>query len=95
MKKYILMAALFLAAFIMTSCEGSYVVSSQPVRPAYERPISPGEGYVWIDGDWAWQGGTYVWHEGRWGRPRGGRTWVAGSWQQRNNGWTWHRGRWH
>ena len=95
MKKYLIAAALSVAVFIMTSCEGSYVVSSQPVRPAYERPISPGADYIWIDGDWVYSGGAYTWREGYWGHPRGHRTWQSGSWQQRNNGWTWRRGRWH
>ena len=94
MKKYLTAVALS-TVLLMSSCDGTYYVSSQPVRPAYNRPVSPGADYVWIDGDWVWEGGVYTWHEGRWGRPKGHRTWVSGNWEQRNNGWRWHRGRWH
>jgi hypothetical protein len=94
MKKSIIAIALFAVLFIMEGCEGSYVVTTQPTTPVFARPVSPGAGYVWIDGDWRWSGNNYVWREGYWGRPRGHRTWVAGSWYQRNNGWAWRRGRW-
>lgn len=83
-----------LAMFGLVSCEGSYVVSSRPEPPMYNRPISPGPDYVWIDGDWYYSGGEYRWREGYWGRPRTNRVWISGSWEQRRNGWYWRRGRW-
>jgi hypothetical protein len=94
MKKFFLMIALAISIFTIVSCEGTYTVTTQPSRPYYERPVSPGAGYVWIDGDWRYRGGQYVWTEGRWDRPRHNRTWVSGSWESRNNGWYWRRGRW-
>ncbi|MEP6677424.1 MAG: hypothetical protein ABJA78_19845 [Ferruginibacter sp.] len=94
MKKYLLTIALSAAVLIMTSCTGTYVVSSQPVRPNYVRPMAPGNGYIWIEGDWAYEGGNYRWHEGHWGRPRGHRNWQPGSWHQTNRGWSWQKGRW-
>ncbi|MBS1566538.1 MAG: YXWGXW repeat-containing protein [Bacteroidetes bacterium] len=77
-----------------TACSGGMVITSRPEAPYYERPISPGPGYVWVDGDWYWTGGRYVYHNGYWARPRGTRVWVTGSWEQRGNGWRWRRGHW-
>jgi hypothetical protein len=95
MKKILLAIVFTTIVFTLVSCEGSYIVTSQPVAPYYVRPIAPGPGYIWIDGDWMFEGGTYVWHEGYWGLPRGRRNWQAGHWENRNNGWHWHRGGWH
>jgi hypothetical protein len=95
MKKNFLVIALTIITFTIVSCEGTYVVGTQPVAPYYERPVAPGVGYVWIDGDWIFEGGHYVWHEGHWGYPRGNRTWQGGHWESRGNGWHWNRGHWH
>ncbi len=94
MKRYLMAAVIALAAFTMASCEGTYTVTTRPERPLYERPISPGSNYVWIDGDWYYTGGQYRWREGYWGRARRNRVYVSGSWESRNNGWYWRRGRW-
>lgn len=32
----------------------------------------PGEGAVWIDGEWTWQGRRWSWRPGRWVMPREG-----------------------
>ena len=90
------MAAILALAVSMTmiSCEGTYTVTARPDPPIYNRPVSPGGNYVWIDGDWYYRGGRYNWREGYWAQPRGSRVWISGSWEQRNNGWYWRRGRW-
>jgi hypothetical protein len=85
-----------LSAAILTGaagCEAAWV-SSQPADVAYEQGVAPGDGYIWIDGDWAWSGGAYVWHAGHWGRPRAGHTWAAGHWEHGARGYRWHRGGW-
>ena len=35
-----------------------------------QRGVSPGAGYSWLTGYWAWDGYNYVWLEGRWLRQR-------------------------
>ncbi len=55
-----------------TSCTVDGYVSDQPADVVYTRPVAPGDGYVWIDGDWVYGGGGYHWHNGYWGRPRAG-----------------------
>jgi len=38
-----------------------YSVASLPPEPLYEQmSVSPGDGYVWIDGYWHWNGGEWV-----------------------------------
>ena len=90
-----LLAGLVLSGLVMfTSCgPSSVMVSSRPERPYYARPVSPGPGYVWIDGDWYVRNGRYQWREGYWMRSRN-RVWVAGDWESRPGGYYWRRGYW-
>jgi hypothetical protein len=94
MKKLLFIPLLYVSISLL-SCSTSGYVTTTPVQPVYERPPSPGVGYIWIDGDWSYEGNNYVWHEGRWGTPRGSRHWQSGVWQKRGNGFRWHRGGWH
>ncbi len=87
------MLALAVSLFL-SSCAGSYYVVDQPVEPVYERPAPPYAGAVWIDGDWAWNGGRYVYTRGYWARPRVNRVYVRGNWYRGPRGYAWHRGHW-
>ena len=94
MKKLLFIPLLYVSISLL-SCSGSrYVVGVRPVQPVYERPVSPGLGYIWIEGDWRYQGNSYIWHEGNWGRSRGNRQWQSGVWLNRGNGYSWRRGNW-
>ena len=75
-------------------CEVEGYVADQPAEVYYERPVSPGVDYVWVDGDWVWSGGTYRWHNGYWTHRRGGRTWERGHWDHGARGYHWNRGHW-
>ncbi len=88
-----LMAALAGSLFL-GSCSGGYYVTSQPVEPAYDRPVSPYADAVWIDGEWGYSGGRYVYTRGHWEHGRVGRAYVRGSWEHTNRGYRWHRGHW-
>ncbi|HWO23279.1 MAG TPA: YXWGXW repeat-containing protein [Kofleriaceae bacterium] len=47
-------------------------VASMPPEPLYEQmTVSPGFGYVWIDGYWHWNSYEWVWVSGRWVREQG------------------------
>ncbi|HWB26072.1 MAG TPA: YXWGXW repeat-containing protein [Chitinophagaceae bacterium] len=81
-------------AFAGMGCEGEAYVTAQPEEVVYTRPASPGDGYVWIEGDWYWYGGRYVHREGHWARPRQGRTWVKGHWNHSQRGYHWQKGHW-
>src|SRR5262245_50435375 len=52
-------------------------VASMPPEPLYEQMTpSPGEGSVWIDGYWHWNGYEWVWVNGRWERQQIGYVYV-------------------
>jgi len=78
----------------ITGCEVEGYVADQPADVYYERPVSPGVDYVWIDGDWVWSGGSYRWHNGHWGHARSGRSWERGHWEHGDRGYHWNRGHW-
>jgi hypothetical protein len=82
-------------SLFLSSCAGEYYVADEPAEVVYERPVPPYAGAVWIDGDWAWDGGRYVYTRGYWARPRPGRVWARGSWYHGPRGYAWRRGRWH
>jgi len=92
--KKILMLIAIASGFAITGCEVEGYVADQPADVYYERPVSPGADYVWIDGDWVWSGGTYRWHNGHWGHARAGRTWERGHWEHGARGYHWNRGHW-
>jgi hypothetical protein len=89
--KFVFMLALSTSLF-MTSCAGYYVYE-RPAEPVYERPVRPYAGAVWVEGEWAWNGGRYVYVRGYWARPRGG-GWVRGHWEQGPRGYIWRKGHW-
>jgi len=61
--------------------------SGQPPPPSSETVVAaPGPGYVWVDGDWQWNGVTWVWAGGYWVLP----PWPNAVWA---NGY-WYRGPW-
>ena len=46
---------------------GSVLADTQPPAPMVEDGGEPpGEGYVWIDGYWHWNGAEWIWIGGRW-----------------------------
>jgi len=94
MKKYLIIAAFLTGAVSLSSCGPTQFVAERPGDVMYARPAAPGEGYIWIDGDWFLNGGRYTWREGRWDRPRPGHVWHGGSWQQSRRGYRWNRGHW-
>jgi hypothetical protein len=54
-----------------------YYVSGMPPEPLYEQMSdSPGDGSVWIDGYWHWNGYEWVWVNGRWEREQAGYVYV-------------------
>lgn len=93
-KVLLIMAILIGCSVAMTGCAVDGYVTDEPADMVYTRPVAPGDGYIWIDGDWVWEGGTYHWHNGYWSRPRVGRTWAPGHWEHSERGYHWNRGHW-
>ncbi|MEO5684149.1 MAG: YXWGXW repeat-containing protein [Chitinophagaceae bacterium] len=94
MKNYLIIAICLTGAVLFSSCGPSHVMATRPADVIYTRPPAPGQGYVWINGDWYWRGNGYEWREGRWDRGRVGRSWNEGNWMQTRRGWKWNRGHW-
>lgn len=62
-----------------------------PPRIVRVHPISPGEGYVWVEGYQYPVGNRYRWHDGYWTRPPyQGAVWVS----PRHDGERFYEGRW-
>ena len=93
MKKLLLIIGIA-GSLAIVSCTAEGYVDEQPADVVYTRPVAPGDGYIWIDGDWVWGGGGYHWHNGYWARPRAGRSWNAGHWDHTGRGYHWNRGHW-
>jgi hypothetical protein len=72
------------------------VVSDGPPPPPVETTtvVQPGPDYVWISGDWVWNG-RWVWVGGHWAQaPHAHAAWVAGYWVKGPHGWYKTEGYW-
>ncbi len=92
----VLGAALMLGSACTTTTHGHMYVASRPPAPVYEtRHVSPGPGYVWIEGYQRWDGRGYSWVPGRWEHaPSAHATWVPGRWEHDRHGWYYVDGHW-
>jgi hypothetical protein len=93
MKNKLILALAISCMTALVSCSVGYV-TEQPADVVYTRPASPGDGYIWFEGDWVYSGGHYIRHEGHWGRARAGRTYNPGHWEHASNGYRWHKSGW-
>jgi hypothetical protein len=69
-------------------------IGPPPRRRAEPVPRQPGNGYIWVEGDWIWNGNQYIWSPGRWEAPRSGWVWVPPRWQAVGSRWQWRPGHW-
>ena len=71
------------------------VVTEAPPPPPVETvTLAPGPGYIWIGGDWVWNG-RWVWVGGHWGRPPYPHAvWVPNYWHRGPHGWYQRPGHW-
>lgn len=69
---------------------GALVVYEEPPPP---QPMVRA-GYVYVDGQWANQGGRWQWVGGHWERERASARWQPGHWEARGNQWHWVAGMW-
>ena len=70
-------------------------VDQAPPPPLQENiVVAPGPGYIWIGGEWIWNG-RWVWSTGHWGyTPYPHAIWVRGYWYHGPHGWGRAGGRW-
>jgi YXWGXW repeat-containing protein len=72
------------------------IEGSEPPPPVVEQVVvSPGPGYIWISGFWAWHHHHWEWVRGRWDLPpRRGAIWVVGGWERHGGRVVWVDGYW-
>jgi outer membrane lipoprotein SlyB len=70
------------------------VVQEAPPEPLHEEIVveSPGPGYVWVGGEWVWNG-RWFWRAGYYSYHPGG-VWVVGGWSRGPRGWYHSPGHW-
>jgi outer membrane lipoprotein SlyB len=71
------------------------VVQQAPPPPPVETVVvAPGPDYVWIGGEWEWNG-RWIWVTGHWGYPpHPHAVWVRGYWGRGPHGWSKAPGHW-
>ncbi len=56
--------------------------------------VAPGPGYIWVDGEWVWNG-QWIWVAGHWGYPPYPHAiWIRGEWDRDPHGWHRAPGHW-
>ena len=78
-----------------SSVEATTVITEAPPPPPVEVvTLAPGPGYIWIGGDWVWNG-RGVWRAGYWSLPPYPHAiWVGGYWGRGPYGWHRYPGHW-
>jgi len=89
-----LMVALVSVSFFSCDLTSRFVVGTTLIAPLGPRTGAPASGYLWIDGDWFWNGRGYSWRDGYWSNPQIGYQWQPGSWKKKQGGYQWRPGRW-
>ena len=70
------------------------VASAPPPLPPESVVVAPGPDYVWVGGDWVWNG-RWVWVGGHWiVPPYHHAVWVGGGWVHGPRGYYRHPGHW-
>ena len=84
--------------YVEQQTEPTYVIVTEaPPAPrgVERRPAPPAQGYVWIDGYYAWGGRQYTWEPGRWAMPpRGYTVWVGPRYDHDQRGYRYTAGHW-
>jgi hypothetical protein len=97
MKKLVFLVVITATFLLFIACGSSTgYVENEPTYVEMARPASPDPNYVWINGNWVWDGrnGNYYRTDGYWAQPRNGQTYVDGYWTRDSRGYYWTEGRW-
>ena len=94
MKKLILLISMVGFLPFFNSCSVGYV-SEEPVYRTYNRPPSPGNEYIWIEGGWIWNSKerNYRQRDGYWARSDYRGNHSKGYWKKTPRGYHWTNGR--
>lgn len=89
-----LLIILFVGMIFSCEMEPRFVIGTTLTAPLGGHGRSPGDGFIWIEGEWFWNGADYGWRDGYWSRPHNGYHWQPGNWRRRGGGWYWRQGKW-
>lgn len=70
---------------------GDWIDGPASDRPRQPPPAPQAEkydarpGFVWVAGEWDWNGGKWQWTAGRWEKERTGKQWRASRWEKRGD----------
>lgn len=72
----------------------TYIQQAPPPAPVETVVVAPGPDYIWIGGEWVWNGGWF-WVHGHWGYPpHPHAVWIGGRAWHDEHGWHNARGHW-
>ena len=82
-------------AAVFGGSPATVVVNDGPPAPLVENvAVAPAPGYIWIGGEWVWNG-RWVWVSGHWANPpRANVVWIPGYWVRGSHGWYRTEGYW-
>ena len=95
LRRFIYLTSFVGIGLFLNACKTAYVATA-PSYVEVARPASPGNGYIWVNNDWAYnrQSKVYVQNTGVWEKQRPRKTYVAGHWEATQRGNYWVPGRW-
>lgn len=72
-----------------------YAVYAPPADPIEVEGGAPSPSYLWVRGNWYWNGFEYIWIPGHWqARPHPHAIWTSGNWHRTRGGWVFTEGHW-
>lgn len=71
------------------------VRQAPPAAPMeVEAMPAPRANYVWVNGNWDWNGNRWVWSRGRWESQRSGARWIPAHYESRGGEYYYVPGHW-
>jgi len=98
MIKVLSVFSIFLISTLSVSAQVNVSITARVAPPpleTYSQPYSPGDGYIWTPGYWAYGDDGYYWVPGVWVMPPNpGLLWTPGYWGFDNGIYQWNGGYW-
>lgn len=95
LRRFIYLSIFVGLGLFLNGCRAGYVATA-PTYVEVARPANPGNGYVWINNDWAYdrQSKAYIQNKGTWQKEKRRKTFVPGHWESTPRGNYWVSGQW-
>jgi hypothetical protein len=95
LRRFIYLTCFAGLGLFFSGCSTGYV-ATRPVYVEAARPATPGNGYVWVNNDWAYnrQSKVYIQNNGNWQKQRPHKKFVGGHWEASPRGNYWVSSHW-